>query len=173
MIMVAATGSNTLGARSILAVAVPAPAPVAQLAVSVTSPEAIEEISLKQVEAVRATGLFLPEPLRPFGEAEYRRLLGNEYILGAVGVLQFDVIISRLKDEYAVDAVYTPVNLSAARWIEAADKTLQERLQKDLHASLATDSEGNLALLVDSAWRLEYIMEQWPDITFHATREKN
>ena len=100
-------------------------------------------------------------------------MLGNEYILGAVGILQFDVIISRLKDEYAVDAIYTPVNLSAARWVQADDKALLERFQKELYASLATDSEDNLALLADSAWRLEYIMEQWPDITFHTTREKN
>ncbi|NCD25900.1 MAG: peptide chain release factor 3 [Deltaproteobacteria bacterium] len=103
----------------------------------------------------------------------FRPLLGNDYILGAVGVLQFDVIISRLKDEYAVDAIYQPVNLSAARWVDCGDKSLLDRFQKDLLSSLAMDSEGNLALLVDSAWRLEYIMEQWPDITFHTTREKN
>lgn len=101
----------------------------------------------------------------------FRPMLGNDYILGAVGVLQFDVIISRLKDEYAVDAIYAPVNLSAARWVHCDDKTTLERFQKDQYSSLANDSEGNLALLVDSTWRLEYIMEQWPDITFHATRE--
>jgi peptide chain release factor 3 len=103
----------------------------------------------------------------------FRPTIGNDYILGAVGVLQFDVIISRLKDEYAVDAIYAPINLSAARWVHCDDKALLARFQKELHHSLATDSEDNLALLVDSAWRLEYIMEQWPDITFHATREKN
>ena len=103
----------------------------------------------------------------------FRPMIGNDYILGAVGVLQFDVIVSRLKDEYAVDAIYAPVNLSAARWVHCEDKALLGRFQKDLHHSLSTDSEGNLALLVDSAWRLEYIMEQWPDITFHSTREKN
>jgi len=72
-----------------------------------------------------------------------------------------------------VDAIYTPVNLSAARWVHSDDKALFERFQKELYSSLATDSEGNLALLTDSTWRLEYIMEQWPDITFHTTREKN
>jgi peptide chain release factor 3 len=103
----------------------------------------------------------------------FRPTLGNDYILGAVGILQFDVIISRLKDEYSVDAIYAPVNLAAARWVHCGDKALLDRFQKDLISSLATDSEDNLALLVDSAWRLEYIMEQWPGITFHATREKN
>ncbi len=99
-------------------------------------------------------------------------MLGNDYISGAVGVLQFDVIISRLKEEYAVDALYSPVNLATARWIQAEDKAILDRFQKDLAASLALDSEGNLALLADSTWRLEYIMEQWPDIQFHTTREK-
>ena len=103
----------------------------------------------------------------------FRPMIGNDYILGAVGVLQFDVIVSRLKDEYSVDAIYAPVNLSAARWVHSEDKSLLGRFQKELLHSLSTDSEGNLALLVDSAWRLEYIMEQWPDITFHATREKS
>jgi peptide chain release factor 3 len=103
----------------------------------------------------------------------FRPMLGNDYILGAVGVLQFDVIISRLRDEYSVDAIYAPVNLSAARWVQTEDKALLDRFRKDLNSSLAMDSEDNLALLVDSTWRLEYIMEQWPDITFHTTREKN
>lgn len=102
----------------------------------------------------------------------FRPVLGNDYILGAVGVLQFDVIISRLKEEYAVDALYSSVNLATARWIQAEDKAILDRFQKDLAASLALDSEGNLALLADSTWRLEYIMEQWPDIQFHTTREK-
>lgn len=102
----------------------------------------------------------------------FRPMLGNDYILGAVGVLQFDVIISRLREEYAVDAIYAPVNLSAARWVHG-DRTVLDRFRRELASSLATDSEDSLTLLVDSTWRLEYIMEQWPDITFHSTREKN
>lgn len=102
----------------------------------------------------------------------FRPMLGNDYILGAVGVLQFDVIISRLREEYAVDAIYAPVNLSAARWVHG-DRAVLDRFRRELASSLATDSEDSLTLLVDSTWRLEYIMEQWPDITFHSTREKN
>jgi peptide chain release factor 3 len=36
----------------------------------------------------------------------FRPLIGSDYILGAIGVLQFDVTIARLKDEYGVDAAY-------------------------------------------------------------------
>jgi peptide chain release factor 3 len=38
--------------------------------------------------------------------------------------------------------------------------------------SLAMDAEDNLAILVDSAWRLDYIAEKWPGIVFAATQEK-
>jgi len=33
-------------------------------------------------------------------------------IVGAVGVLQFDVVVSRLKTEYKVEAIYEPINVS-------------------------------------------------------------
>ena len=85
----------------------------------------------------------------------FRPMLGNDYILGAVGVLQFDVIISRLREEYAVDAIYAPVNLSAARWVHG-DRAVLDRFRRELASSLATDSEDSLTLLVDSIWRLEY-----------------
>lgn len=46
----------------------------------------------------------------------------NDIVVGAVGQLQFDVVTYRLKDEYGVEAVYEPVNVYTARWIESDDK---------------------------------------------------
>ena len=39
----------------------------------------------------------------------FRPLVGSDYIMGAVGVLQFEVTMARLQDEYGVEAVYEPV----------------------------------------------------------------
>jgi len=44
----------------------------------------------------------------------FRPLFGNDYILGAVGVLQFDVTMARLKSEYGVDASYETIDYAAA-----------------------------------------------------------
>ena len=44
----------------------------------------------------------------------FRPLLGADWILGAVGVLQFDVTMARLKDEYGVDAIYEGVEYATA-----------------------------------------------------------
>ena len=52
----------------------------------------------------------------------FRPIIGSDYILGAVGVLQFDVTMARLKAEYRVDAVYEPVNYSVARWVNCTDR---------------------------------------------------
>lgn len=101
----------------------------------------------------------------------FKPLSGSGYILGAVGILQFDVTMARLKSEYGVDAVYEPVNFAAARWIECADKKMLKEFERDKQASLAMDAQGHLTYLASSLWRLEHAMEQWPKITFHKTRE--
>ena len=44
-------------------------------------------------------------------------LRNNDLIVGAVGVLQFEVVAFRLKYEYKVDCVYEPVSIHVARWL--------------------------------------------------------
>ena len=39
----------------------------------------------------------------------------NDLIVGAVGVLQFEVVSYRLKDEYKVECIYEPVNVYTAQ----------------------------------------------------------
>ena len=51
----------------------------------------------------------------------YRPLSNNDLILGAVGVLQFDVVAQRLRDEYGVDCNFETVNVTSARWVECDD----------------------------------------------------
>jgi len=103
----------------------------------------------------------------------FRPLTGSDQILGAVGVLQFDVTMERLRTEYGVDAVYEAVSLATARWISGGDAKRLKEFERENHSALAWDAEGNLALLAASEWRLERIMEQWKDIEFYKTREHN
>jgi len=101
----------------------------------------------------------------------FRPLLGNDYILGAVGVLQFDVTIARLLNEYGVEAAYEGIDFATARWIECGDRKKLADFEKKCQGNLAHDAEGNLSYLAPSEWRLGYVMEQWPDVAFHKTRE--
>jgi len=101
----------------------------------------------------------------------FRPVLGSDYILGAVGVLQFDVTMSRLKAEYGVDAIYESVNYAAARWISCDNRKKLEEFERNNQSNLAIDAEGHLAYLADSEWRLNRTIENNPGIVFHKTRE--
>ncbi len=101
----------------------------------------------------------------------FRPKLDNCFILGAVGVLQFDVTIARLKDEYGVDAAYESVEYAAARWIKCSDKSRLAVFERENSVNLALDAEGHLTYLARSLWSLEYEMEHWPDVEFLKTME--
>ncbi len=101
----------------------------------------------------------------------FRPLMGNDYILGAVGVLQFDVAMARLKSEYGVEAAYVQADLFAARWILCDDRKMLEEFIRKNQDNLANDAEGHLTYLAPNKYRLELVMEHWPEITFHKVRE--
>ncbi len=101
----------------------------------------------------------------------FRPLIGSDYIMGAVGVLQFEVTVARLKNEYGVDAIYETVDYQAARWVSCEDKKKFTEFERKNQASLARDAEGFLTYLAQSEWMLNFFMEKWPDIEFHKTRE--
>ncbi len=103
----------------------------------------------------------------------FKPLVGNNYILGAVGVLQFDVVMERLRDEYGVDAAYEPVEYIGARWIECDDAKILRKFEKSYQGSLARDAGGYLTYLAPNQWRLKNAHEEWPEIKFLKTREHN
>ncbi|MDP3694891.1 MAG: peptide chain release factor 3, partial [Desulfocapsaceae bacterium] len=101
----------------------------------------------------------------------FRPLIGADYIMGAVGVLQFEVTMARLKNEYGVDAVYEPINYQAARWVTCTDPKKMAEFERKNQATLARDAEGFLTYLAQNEWMLNFFMEKWPAIEFHKTRE--
>ncbi len=101
----------------------------------------------------------------------FRPLVGNALILGAVGVLQFEVTMARLRAEYGVDAEYEPVDFSAARWVRCDDKNRLAAFEKEHQSNLALDAEDNLTYLAESEWHLNYTAEKWPEIRFLKIRE--
>ncbi|MBW6485316.1 MAG: peptide chain release factor 3 [Syntrophobacterales bacterium] len=103
----------------------------------------------------------------------FKPLAGNDYILGAVGVLQFDVTMARLKTEYGVDASYETIDYTTARWVTCDDKKMLADFEKKNQNNLTLDADGHLTYLTTSEWRLGFVKEDWPGITFNKTREHN
>jgi peptide chain release factor 3 len=101
----------------------------------------------------------------------FRPVNRNDLILGAVGILQFDVVAWRLREEYGVECSYHNVPVVAARWIACDDREKLQEFNRKLADNLALDGGGHPAYLAPSMVNLNLIMERWPGIKFHATRE--
>jgi peptide chain release factor 3 len=101
----------------------------------------------------------------------FRPMKNNDLILGAVGVLQFDVAVERLKHEYKVEAIVEPINVATTRWIECDDPKMLERFREKAFENLAMDGDDQLVYLAPTRINLDLAMERWPDVRFLATRE--
>lgn len=101
----------------------------------------------------------------------FRPLQNNDLIVGAVGVLQFDVVVARLKSEYNVEAIYEGVNVATARWVECADAKKFEEFKRKNQSNLALDGGDNLAYIAPTMVNLNLAQERAPEIIFRATRE--
>ncbi|WP_421839717.1 peptide chain release factor 3 [Novosphingobium sp.] len=151
--------------------------------------------TLSEKNTVRFTGLpnFAPEILRrvqlkdPTKTKQLRKALddlseegviqvfypeiGAQSIVGVVGQLQLDVLISRLEAEYKVEAVLEPSPFETARWIKGSDAALRNFADFNL-SNLAKDRDGDPVFMARSAWDVGYQQERNPELTFSATKER-
>ncbi len=101
----------------------------------------------------------------------FRPINSNDIILGAVGVLQFDVVAERLKNEYNVNCRYEPVNVVASRWVDSEDKKKLEQFVQKYRENLAYDGADQLTYLAPTKVNLQMAQEKNPEIQFFDTRE--
>ncbi len=101
----------------------------------------------------------------------FRPLNSNDLILGAVGVLQFDVVAHRLKTEYKVECIYEPVSVATARWVSCKDEKILEKLKAKAGENLALDGGDNLTYLAPTMVNLNLTKERFPEVEFFETRE--
>ena len=89
----------------------------------------------------------------------------REPIVGVVGALQFDVIASRLRTEYAVEVEIEPATYSVARWM--ADPA-QKLPPLGGQTAVAVDRQERRVLLFASEWELQYFERQHPAVALLA-----
>jgi peptide chain release factor 3 len=98
--------------------------------------------------------------------------IGSDMIVGAVGQLQFEVMIERMTAEYNLEVMFEPAPYNVARWMASDDpKKLEEFLERNKSAS-GTDLDGAPVYLAKNAWDVGYAQEKNPGIRFTATKER-
>ena len=135
------------------------------------APEMFRLIRLKDPLKMKALQKGLQQ-LSEEGSTQVFMPLGNSnLVVGAVGQLQYEVVAYRLKDEYKVEAVYEPVSVYTARWVDCDDDKKLQEFRKKASDNLALDGGGHLTYLAPTRVNLQLMEERWPDIQFRATRE--
>jgi peptide chain release factor 3 len=88
----------------------------------------------------------------------------REPIVGVVGALQFDVIVSRLHNEYGVEVKIDPATYVTARWL--ADPVVAAPRLPSLsgEVAVAVDRRERPVLLFKSPWELQYFERQHPGV---------
>ena len=102
----------------------------------------------------------------------FKPQVGNDLILGAVGVLQFDVVAHRLQAEYNVECQFEAVNTNTARWIYCDSEKELDKFKRKAESGLALDHAGELVYLAPSRVNLQMMEEKWPNVEFRSTREQ-
>ncbi|MBX7248645.1 MAG: peptide chain release factor 3 [Caulobacteraceae bacterium] len=101
----------------------------------------------------------------------FRPELGSDFIVGAVGQLQFEVMADRLANEYALECVFEPSPYAEARWVAGERADLEDFASKHKTA-MARDIDDAPVFLSKSAWETGYIADRYPKVTFTKTRER-
>ena len=101
----------------------------------------------------------------------FRPLINNDLILGAIGVLQFDVVAYRLKSEYNVDCAFEAVQVATARWLEFPDDKMEQDFRRKNQSNIALDGAECLTYIAPNMVNLQLTIERWPEVKFRETRE--
>lgn len=113
---------------------------------------------LRQLSEEGATQLFVKEST-------------SEKILGAVGVLQFDVVKFRLEDEYNVKGDWEAVSIWGIRWLKFPDRQTEKSFCSNYSGQIFRDGKERLCLAPKSQWDLKLIMERNESVKFYKTSE--
>jgi peptide chain release factor 3 len=108
---------------------------------------------LRQLSEEGATQLFV----RPSTGAK---------MLGAVGMLQFEVVKFRLEDEYSVKADYEGTPFSGVRWVLFDDKKAEEEFKGNYSGNILIDGKDRICYGVKSDWDLKLCMEKSSKVKF-------
>jgi peptide chain release factor 3 len=135
------------------------------------APELFRRAVLKDPLRMKALQKGLDQLSEEGASQLFRPLRNNDLILGAVGVLQFDVVAQRLEDEYKVECVFENISVATARWIECDDPAVLARFREKTYDNLALDQAGELVYIAPTRVNLDLAMERHPHVRFLATRE--
>ena len=94
----------------------------------------------------------------------YKTLRTEDYLLGAVGQLQFEVFEHRMKNEYNVDVVMEGQGSKIARWVE--NDEVDDKLSSS-RSLLVNDRYDHKVFLFENDFALRWFQEKNPNVKLY------
>ena len=101
----------------------------------------------------------------------FRPVIGADFIVGAVGQLQFEVMADRLANEYQLDVIFEPAPYAEARWVTGAKSDVEDFAGKHKSA-MAVDIDDQPVFLGKSSWETGYVSERFPKVALERSKER-
>jgi peptide chain release factor 3 len=130
------------------------------------SPEFFSRITMKAVLKRKQLDKGLQHLAQEGAIQVFRPFLSGmvDPIVGAVGQLQFEVLKYRLEHEYNVDANFTALPYTCARWVRGPFEP--NRFHGRESTSCVLDDHDRPVLLLRNEWALQWVRQDWPGLTF-------
>ncbi len=136
------------------------------------APEILRRVQLKDPTKTKQLRKALDDMAEEGVTQVFYPEIGSNWIIGVVGQLQLDVLLSRLDAEYKVAAGLEPAPFDTARWVSAADPADLKAFVDLNRAAMAKDRDDNPVFLAKSSWEVGYVADRYPKVKFAATRER-
>jgi len=94
----------------------------------------------------------------------YKTVKTEDYLLGAVGQLQFEVFEHRMRNEYNVEVIMEHVGSKIARWL--VDEEVNENLSSG-RSLLVEDRFGKKAFLFENEFALRWFQDKNPEVKLY------
>ncbi len=100
----------------------------------------------------------------------FKPAFGSGFIVGVVGALQFEVLASRIEQEYGLPVRFEASQFTSARWV-SGDKQAVEAFTNANKQHIAYDHDGDAVYLTRMQWDIDRVERDYPDITLTAIKQ--
>lgn len=130
------------------------------------TPELFMKVAAKNVMKQKSFHKGIEQLVQEGAIQLYKNYQTGEYMLGAVGQLQFEVFQHRMVGEYNAEVVMTPMGKKTVRWIKPED--LDERMSSSRNI-LAKDRFDNPLFLFENQFAERWFADKYPDVVLSDT----
>jgi len=136
------------------------------------APEMLQKVRPDDPMRAKHLGKALQQIAEEGAARVFKPSIGSDWVVGVVGVLQFEVLADRIRTEYDIPVRFEPTELYTARWIESDDTITLKKFTDANGPSMATDHDDAPVFMARNAWHLNKAQEDWPDMRFEKTKEQ-